>query len=402
MSAPVRPVRVLVVDHTAQLGGAELALLRLCRELDPAQVSVRCLLLADGPLVAELTRAGVPTRVLPLVPRLSTVSRSRVGALVRATVPSSGAVLRFLVELTGLLRRCRPDVVHSTSLKADLLTLGPALLAGRPLVWHVHDRIAPDYLPAVLVRLVRLAARLPTRLVANSRATAATLPRAAVVVHPGLGADQVRDRPRPVPQGAAVVGILGRISPTKGQLELVRALPEILAHHPHVECRVVGAPLFGQEDHARRVRAEARRLGVADRVRWVGPVADPSAELDRTTVLVHASPVPEPFGQVVVEAMARGVPVVATDAGGVPEIVGRGREGRGVLVRPGDVPALARAVVEVLDDLPRAQERADRAHAEVSGTLTARRTAEQVTAVWREVARSGRRRRPCRRRGPSR
>ena len=68
---------------------------------------------------------------------------------------------------------------------------------------------------------------------------------------------------------------------------------------------------------------------------------DPVAELDAMTVAVHASPVPEPYGQVVAEAMARGVPVVATDAGGVPEIVTGGPAPVGWLVPPGDVDALA-------------------------------------------------------------
>src|SRR5699024_1520307 len=122
--------------------------------------------------------------------------------------------------------------------------------------------------------------------------------------YPGLDAEQVLDPALPVPRrtGPPVVGIIGRVSPTKGQLELVRAAPRILRHRPDVRLREVGGPLFGAEDYQARVRAEAERLGVAPHVEWVGAVLDTRAELDTMMVCVHASPVPEPFGQVVVEA----------------------------------------------------------------------------------------------------
>ncbi len=393
MSPGERPVRVLVLDHTAKHSGAELALVRLCEALD-ATVDVRCVLFEDGPLVAALQERGVPTTVLPLDPAVAGASRDAVarpaGGLVRSVVRT----LRFERDLARLVRRSAPDVVHTTSLKADLLALVPAALARRPLVWYVHDRIADDYLPRPLVTFVRLAARLPRAVIANSRATAATLPRTAVVAYPGLAPGQVLATRRVAPSAPPVVGMVGRIGPTKGQRELVRAAPAILRSHPGTTFVVVGAATFGEDAYAAEVRAEAARLGVAPRFTWFGAVPDPTPQLDRMAVVVHASPVPEPFGQVVAEAMARGVPVVATDAGGVPEIVGRGPGALGTLVPPGDVAALAAAVVGVLDDPAAAEERAERARVAVADRFAVARTAAVVTGVWRRAARSGRPRRP--------
>lgn len=396
MSAPSREnrrLRVLALDHTAETGGAELALLRLCVAVS-SDADVRVLLFADGPLVPALAARRVPVRVAALDPALARASREEIGSAGRGLLRRARAALRFQRVLYREIRTAGPDVVHTNSLKSDLLALLPALLARRPLVWHVHDRIAPDYLPRPLVLLVRACSWLPAALVTNSAATAATLPRRSTVARPGLDVGQVRVAPRPRPDGPPVVGLVGRISPTKGQRELVRAAPRILRRHPGTTFRVVGSATFGEDDYEAAVRAEAVELGVSSQVRWVGAVDDPTVELDRLTVLVHASPVPEPFGQVVVEAMARGVPVVATDAGGVPEIVGRGPAASGILVPPGDVDALADAVLEVVGHPGEAEARARRAWVDVQERFSVHATADAVTAVWRRVARRARRRRP--------
>lgn len=390
------PLRVLVVDHTAELGGAELALVRLCQELvtTAADLEVRALLLSDGPLAVRLEAVGVPVETMAAERDVVTTPRDGLarGGLVRR----ARGVLRTQVALRRALRRSDADVVHTTSLKAHLLASLPALVTGRRLVWYAHDRVAPDYLPRPVVLLVRAVGRLPHVVIANSRATAATLGRAAVVAHPGLDPAQGLDPGRPVParSGPPVVGLVGRVSPTKGQLELVRAAPRVLAHRPEVRFRVVGGPTFGAEEHLALVQREAARLGVAGHLEWAGTVPDTRAELDAMAVCVHASPVPEPFGQVVVEALARGVPVVATDAGGVPEILGRGPGALGALVPPGDVTALADAILAVLDDLPAATHRADRARAEVAARFGVAGTARVVSGAWRVAARPGRRRRP--------
>lgn len=406
---PDRPVRVLVLDHTGQLGGAELALVRLLEALGP-DVDVRVLLFSDGPLVPRLRAAGAVVEVLPLDARTVSTSREAVGRAGAAQLVSLLRLVPFTWALSRRVRALRPDVVHTTSLKADLLGVVPARVARAALVWHVHDRIADDYLPARVVRAFRWAAsRLPAAVIVNSRATAETLPGPSTVAYPGFGADQVlvggRATGHPTGQAAArqgaagqvapgpVVGMVGRISPTKGQLELVRAASRVLVDHPGASFRLVGEPSFGAEGYADEVRAEAVRLGVADRVVWVGFVADPAAELDGFDVCVHASPVPEPFGQVVVEAMIREVPVVATRAGGVVEVLAGTPEDPaplGELVEPGDADSLARGVLAVLDHPQDAAARARRAADVARERFAATRTAEVVSGVWRRAARLSR------------
>lgn len=382
------PVRVAILDHTAELGGVELALVRFMDALASRDdVQARVIVFADGPLVERLRERGHEVEVLPLDEALGATSRQEAAGALRA-VTSAVRATPFVLRLARRLRELDVDVVHATTLKADLLGVPAARLARRPLVWHVRDRIAPDYLPAPLVHLMRAVARTgPRRVIANSRATAETLPgaRGLDVAHPGLAPEQLADAPRPLPQDR-VVGIIGRISPTKGQLEFVRAAARIAERHPDVTFRIIGSPMFGHEEHEGEIRDEIARLGLGDRVQLPGFSADPTAELDRMTLAVHASPVPEPYGQVVAEAMARGVPVIATDAGGVPEVVGDGPVPVGWLVDPGDVAALAAAMHAALADPAEAERRGVAGWERARAELGIGPSADTITRVWREVA----------------
>lgn len=390
-------LRVVILDHTANLGGAELALTRLL-DHTPAGIHAHTILFSHGPLAAHLRSRGHAVEVLPLHSGLATAHRATTATLPTAAAHAARA-LPFTLRLARRLRALDPDVIHTTSLKADLLGLPAARLAGRPLVWHVHDRIAPDYLPAPTVHALRFLARHgPDHVVANSAATAGTLPgvRALTVAHPGFAPEQAAARPAPTPAGCTppdaadppVVGILGRISPTKGQLEFVRAAARVLPHHPHARFRIIGDALFGEQPYAARVRAEARALGIAHRVEFTGHTTRPADALDALTLLVHASGTPEPFGQVIVEAMVRGVPVVATRGGGVTEILEPPgcAAPLGWLVPPHDDAALAAAITHALAHPELAQARAHAAWESAHERFRVELTAARVAEVWRRAA----------------
>jgi glycosyltransferase involved in cell wall biosynthesis len=272
---------VAVLDHTAELGGAELALLRTCVALDPSRVEVTVVLFADGPLADRLRAVDVPVHVVPLDPRTAATDRMQVGRSVAGAARSAAATLPFVARLTEVLRGIGPDVVHTTSLKADLLGLPAAARARSPLVWHVHDRIAEDYLPAPVARALRvLARRGPRHVVVNSRATAETLlplPRGWTLAYPGLAPEQVAADPasRAVPP-EPVIGLVGRVSPTKGQREFVEACALLAPRFPTARFRVVGAALFAEAAYEAEVRALAERRGLGDRMEWTGWVADPA------------------------------------------------------------------------------------------------------------------------------
>jgi glycosyltransferase involved in cell wall biosynthesis len=345
-----RPLRVAYIGHTASLSGAELALGRVLPSLQA--VDARVILGEDGPLVDRLRRAGLSVEVLDMGERARSVRKASV---VPRRLPLRAVVdtVRYSVRLARRLRRLRPDVVHTNSLKAALYGGVAGRLAGIPVVCHVHDRISPDYLPRPAVALVRLAARLlPATVIANSHATLTTLgrwPSRAVVVPnatitapaaEAAGAPRGGDRP-------FTVGLVGRLTPWKGQDIFLRAFARAFPDGG-ARARIVGSALFGEEDWAASLAPMAADLGIGDRVDFVGFVDDMPAEYARLDVLVHASTIPEPFGQVVVEGLAAGLPVVAAGAGGPAEIVTDGIDG--LLYPIGDVSALADRLRRLADD----------------------------------------------------
>lgn len=335
--------RVVYLDHVARLSGGEIQLLRLLPHLE--RVRPHVILAEDGPLAQRLTRAGVSVEVLPL----STAARDLRRDAVRPGGKTSPVValhtLTYIARLALRLRVLRPDVVHTNSLKAGVYGSLAARAAGVPVVWHVRDRIADDYLPRPAVHLVRLLIRhLADGVVANSQATLQTLPAdvrgelswvipASVAPPPeprAPDATRAADTASPTSTAGAravTFGMLGRIAPWKGQDLFLRAFAAAFpGGREHAV--IVGAAMFGEKDCERDLRALAASLGIAGRVEFRGFREDVWPELMSMDVLVHASIVPEPFGAVVLEGMAAGLAVIAPDEGGPATVIADGETGR--------------------------------------------------------------------------
>jgi glycosyltransferase involved in cell wall biosynthesis len=386
--------RVLVIIHTGEVGGAERAMLRLMAASD-AGFDIRLVALADGPLLMEARRIGIDAEVVDGgdVVRLTRAETGRLGALLRR----AGGTVTLLGRLRAAVRAAPVDLVVANSLKSAVLY---SLVPGPkpPWVWHLHDRLTADYLPRPISRALRLLARVPRAVIANSVSTGGTAgrPRRLIVASPGVES-LLFDGPVEEPDGRPV-GMLGRVSATKGQREFVASAALIGKAHPEATFRIVGDALFEDRPYAQALRQVIDASPVGDRIEWRGWSDDPAATLRGFGVFVHASPVPEPFGQVIVEAMAVGTPVIATDAGGAPEIVDPRGEARdlgkgvrqapyGLLVTPGDPAALAAAVARVLDDHDAAADTARRAREHARENFTIERTWATVAEVWSTAAR---------------
>ena len=343
---PGHPPTVLSVQPVAERGGSDLALLRLTRQLSAAGWAVHVAVPAASPMAEEFASAGVTIHVVPMH-RISTSHRPAAWLAYALGWPKS------VLELWRLGRHTRADVVHSNSLHS-WYGWAAARLAGKPHIWHAREIVVQSRAALGVERF--LALHFAQRVLAISQAVAAQLhPANVLVVHEEVDAAEFcpgrAGRAREVlglDDRTVTVGYVGRIDTWKGidvlldGVALLRSQPAGAA----VEVVVAGGTVGGKEAYAERLRARAEQLGV----RWLGPfpgpmAADLIADLD---CLVLASTEPEPWGLVLVEALACGTPVVATDAGGAREILAGVPPQAGRLVPPRDSAALAAAVAELL------------------------------------------------------
>ncbi|MEJ7786531.1 MAG: glycosyltransferase, partial [Solirubrobacteraceae bacterium] len=357
-----RRMRVVYLDHVAQLSGAEIGLLRLVPHL--TEIDTHVVLAEDGPFADALVQAGISTEVLPMAERARGL---RKGSVTPLTVPLGAliATAGYVLRLALYLRRLQPDLVHTNSLKAGVYGSIAARIAGVPVVWHVRERIANDYLPDAAVRMVHvMTRRLTAAVIANSEATLKTLEPHAVTnytVLPGVIIPPLTRELRA--PGPLTVGMIGRFAPIKGQDLFLRAFAEAFPDGD-TRCMLVGAALFGEGDFERGLHELADELGLGGRVEFRGFRSDIWPELARMDILVHASIIPEAFGHVILEGMAAMVPVVAADAGGPAETISH--DVNGVLYPLGNQAALAGAIRDLAGDAQRRLRLADDAIASVA------------------------------------
>jgi len=387
-----RPIRVLFVDHTAQLGGGEIALRNLVNSLKTNRVHITVLLWAEGALGEQLISAGHAVYILPLSSRIAETRKDSVGWKSLLRVRELFSMLLFIWKLVRFIRQMDVDLVHTNSLKSHLVGGLAARLAGRPLVWHLRDRIAPDYLPRTAVRIVRMARKmLPQFVIANSQATLDTIASRSEhksgkyqqlrVIHDGCVQPA---RLKDASDGDAPnVGIVGRISPWKGQHVFIKAAAIVSKECPGTRFQIIGAPLFSETDYEAELHRLAASLNLEGQLTFTGFVSDVPSAIARLRIVVHASVIAEPFGQVVIEGMAAGKPVIATRAGGIPEIVTHNETG--LLVPVEDERALADAMIALLRDPARAKAMGEKGRETVHEFFTMERHARAVEQVYEDV-----------------
>ncbi|MFN0120321.1 MAG: glycosyltransferase family 4 protein [Blastocatellia bacterium] len=370
-------MKVVYLSPAAQLGGAEKVLLDCIHSLTNTSSDYvpHLVVAAAGPLGERAAALGAGVTVVPFPAALARLGDGAAGGpagggvgrlmLAWRMLVAVIAVIRYVMELRRTLITLAPDLIHTNGFKMHMLGLW-ARPAGTPVFWHIHDYVS---LRPLMSRIMRLFAHRCRGLIAISASVAADLRQVfgeAVPVHTiyngidtsrytpegsRLDLDTLAGMSAPAP-GTVRVALMATMARWKGHEVFLRALAQLPDSLP-VRAYIIGGAIYqtdGSQDSITGLREVARGLGLADRVGFTGFIDDPAAAMRACDIIVHASTQPEPFGLVIVEAMACARAVVASNAGGAAEIIAP--EVNALGHEPGNAEQLATALARLITDSP--------------------------------------------------
>lgn len=343
---------ILCVDLAKDLGGGQVSLMTMLLHL--RNCGWRCIVYTPKGSALEQRAALcgldiVQARASERFSGLVTKQLRRRPDLVLFSVLS---MLAEMIRLQHVVRKCQPSIIHSNSLKAALVTNIVALFNQVPHVWH--DRTQHVNL------LHRLAAKGASKVVAVSTWVAGKHRglRKVQVVYNGVNTEEFSEANHGQAVRAQlgisptdfVVGAVSRLTPWKGLEVVLRAMALTpLRNHDTVKLVIVGDEQIERGTGEReRLNALAAELGIQNKVVFAGfrtDIPDCMASFD---LVVVPSIEPEPFGRVAIEAMAAGKPVIASEIGGLSEIIDSPTTG--ILVPPGNAMRLAEAISRLVDN----------------------------------------------------
>lgn len=376
---------ILFLDHSGELGGAERSMLELIARLDPSRLRPILACPLEGPLADRARGMGLEPWPFEAPEAARHASREAWAASPLSTAWSARS---FGLALWHLAQRAKAEgvvAIHTNTLKAHVLGAPLARLAGTELVWHLRD------LPSSrgnAGRLLTWAAKLGRpKAIAIAEAVRRDWPlvvrEQARVVHNGIDlasfdARAAAEAPPALPQ-EPVVASLSHLIPWKGHGDFLGAVAKLAPRFPEVAWAVGGDDIFQFQGERERLRALAEMLGVSEQVAFLGHVEAVPSFMKALHLFVLPSH-HEPFGRVLLEAMAAGRPVVATRGGGVPEVVVHGETG--LLVPPGRPDALAEAIGELLSDPARAEAMGEAGRRRVAERFSLQATVAGVESAY--------------------
>ena len=362
--------KVLFVHHGGRIGGAEVSMLQLAAALDRERYAPMVVFTRPGPILDYAGELGVPTRVIRL--RSAFFYSTHVPLRLRMLASFLYHFHPTMRTTETLVREEQPDLVHLNTSVLIPTAVG-VRRTGVPLIWHVRE--VPGSNPLLRRWQTGVISRLANGIIATSGYVRRAFPPEAWVTvvhdalrreHYGIDAEVARScigAELGLPSAAPVVGMIGSVQPVKGHPLLVEAASRVVQQVPNVRFLIVAGgvgPEYARSWKGRLKRGLGMPLDNLDRMRrmiaargleqhfvFTGYRTDIPQVLSAMDVLAFLPQAPEGFGRPLIEAMAMGRPVVATDIGPSGEILGRGS---GILVPVGDAEAVADGLCRLLSD----------------------------------------------------
>jgi len=394
-------LKILFYNHTGTVSGAERVMSMILDRLDRVRFQPVVVCPDDSPMMEMTRNLKVRTRGLqPLEARFTW---------------RLDLVVRYLISFASVIRSARrivideaPDVIHANSIRAGLVMAAATLGLDMPVIWHAHD-ILPRHPLSTAVRIFAMISS-RNRILSVSQAVAnrfrgiilRPLRRRVpiLVIHNAVDLERFKPnaKSRAEIRGALglgvtqpVVGIVGQLTKRKGQLELIEAFAQVSCEASRevkdAVLLIAGAALFNRDaEYAARLELAVRSLGIADRVRFLGPSDDVPKLMQGLDVLIVNSH-EEPFALTVLEGLSSGTAVLATSVGGTPEMIRHGENGW--LVEARDQNALAKAMLTLLADQSLRDQLGRDGRREAISRFSTQRFLSEVEELYRDVLNSG-------------
>lgn len=345
-------MRVLFYNHTGQVSGAERVLLMILSRLNREAVDPVVVCPGSGPLAAMVLELGVRVQTARVLEARFTW---RVAQLLRCCK----SFFAVIGEFRQRVKVIQPDLIHANSIRAGLVATAATVGMETRILWHLHDMLPRHPLSTLIRVFAALSSRAQMIAVSeavgrNFRGRFRLLKNRVRVILNAIDLEQFKTdqaarrlvrRELRLRESDVLIGIVGQLTPRKGQLELLRAFAGALPEMPPSVLLVAGAPLFNRDhEYSQEITHASSQLGIKDRMRMLGARSDIARIMQSLDLLVVNSRV-EPFGLVILEAMACGTPVLATAVDGIPEIIEHGSNGW--LVPPQDERLLQEALVHL-------------------------------------------------------
>ena len=322
-------MKVLFLDQSGQLGGAELSLRDLA-----AYFKKQCLvcLFEHGPFAEKLSEEGIPCRVI----QQKTLRISKDSGFIQGLF-SIRKLLPLVIEVIKMARDYQ--IIYANTQKALVVGAIASVLSRKPLVYHLRDILSAEHFSPINQKVaVTLANTCASLVIANSQATRQAFidsggkSQCIKVVYNGFDAKLYQAIPslrQKLQNEFSIkdgfwIGHFSRFSPWKGQHILIEALRYL---DTDVMVLLAGKALFGEDQYVQQLQTQIQKHGLQDRVYFLGFRSDIPALMASCDLVAHTSTAPEPFGRVIVEAMFSGCPVIAANAGGATELIEHGQTG---------------------------------------------------------------------------
>lgn len=389
--------RILLLEHgmDGTVGGSHYCLLEICRGLDRTRFEPVARFFQPNSLLEEFRRIGcqvtvrAPRQPLSFAARASGPMRSLLQPL--QSLANVGVLLGARTyDWIRELRQERIDLVHlNNSFNGDHDLMLATRLLGIPCIAHQRGD------PGMTGRFEMLFTRLLDSMVAISTAVRDDMvARGAPVdrirlIHDGIDPARINPTTAPasiraalgIPEGAVLIGIVGNVKYWKGQHVVIEAMRHIDSARHDVHCALVGA--LADAPYVQRLREMTTQYGLDSKVHFVGFQRNPADYMAAMDIVLHTSVEAEPFGLVVLEAMALRKPLVSTTIGGPRDIVLEGVTG--FLTPAGDSDALAHRVLQLLADPQLMRSMGVAGYQRLAQSFTAKRNVEEITRLYDEL-----------------